>query len=496
MSVMDSMNRNLRSFGGAPRELWLVYLLKLIESYAYFSMSQILTLYLSAEFGMSDLRAGGVYGMFGALVTLYGFLVGFLVDNLGVRKSLFLGYSALVIGRFLLAVAVNLWVLHLCLYLLMPFGSALGIPVLSMGIKQYTNQRNRGFAFGLFYAVMNVGAIVSGEMVDALELGVKGGRDIFGFHFSSKRLILLSGAVASVFGLLITFAFREIKVGERGSGEEGVKTFEVEQASPWKIAKELLCMKMFWQFMAITLICVNLKCLFRYLDALLPKYLVREFGDGVPKGTINAINPAIIIVLVPLVSAFTSRVKPYRMIHFGSYISALSPLPLCFMTSIPAAVLFVTILSVGEAFWSPRFYDLTVSMAPEGREGTFVALGSAPIFLAKLPVGFLSGYLLEAFCPKEGPRDSTKMWWVLFCITAPAPLMLTLFKKCLGNIEAPEQSQDKGSAVVSSEESTEDRSSDDDNEDLEAENSVGRGRTESVGNDAVEMTPIQHDGES
>jgi len=171
-------------------------------------------------------------------------------------------------------------------------------------------------------------------------------------------------------------------------------------------------------------------------------------------------------------------------------------LPLCLVTSIPSAVLFVTILSVGEAFWGSRFYDLTVSMAPEGREGTFVALGSAPIFLAKLPVGFLSGYLLQAFCPKEGPRDSTKMWWVLFGITAPAPLMLTLFKNCLGNIEAPEESQDKGSAVASSKESTEDRSSDNDNEDLEAENSVGRGRSESVWNDVVEMTRIQRDGES
>merc|ERR1719330_433207 len=121
------------------------------------------------------------------------------------------------------------------------------------------------------------------------------------------------------------------------------------------------------------------------------------------------------------------------MIHFGSYISALSVLPLCFVTKIRSAVLFVTALSVGEAFWSPRFYDLTVSMAPEGREGTFVAMGSAPIFLAKLPVGILSGYLLEEFCPKEGPRNSEMMWWIIFLITIPAPLLLTLCKSCLGN---------------------------------------------------------------
>ena len=31
----------------------------------------------------------------------------------------------------------------------------------------------------------------------------------------------------------------------------------------------------------------------------------------------------------------------------------------------------------------------------EGKEGTFMALSSAPLFFATLPVGLLSGYLLE-----------------------------------------------------------------------------------------------------
>merc|ERR1712217_259096 len=65
-------------------------------------------------------------------------------------------------------------------------------------------------------------------------------------------------------------------------------------------------------------------------------------------------------------------------------------------------------------------------------EGTFAAMGSAPIFLAKLPVGILSGYLLQEYCPKTGPRDSTTMWWIIFLITIPAPFLLTLFRLCLG----------------------------------------------------------------
>jgi len=310
---------------------------------------------------------------------------------------------------------------------------------MSMGIKRYTNQTNRGFAFGLFYSTMNIAALLSGIVVDALDIGMKDGLDVFGYHFTSKRLIILSGAATTLLSLVVSLSLREIKVSEDDEEIGGsVKTNVVERASPVTIVKELLAMPMFWKFLAITLICVNLKCIFRYLDALLPKYLVREFGENVPKGMINSINPAMIILIVPIVSAFTSDVKPYKMIEYGSYITAFSVLPLCFMTEISSAVMFVSILSVGEALWSPRFFDLTVSMAPEGREGTFAAMGSAPIFLAKLPVGILSGYLLQEYCPREGERNSMMMWWVIFLITLPAPFLLTLFRSCLGGTGSEE----------------------------------------------------------
>ena len=52
-----------------------------------------------------------------------------------------------------------------------------------------------------------------------------------------------------------------------------------------------------------------------------------------------------------------------------------------------AAALFVVTLSLGESFWSPRWYDYSMSLAPYGREGIFTALASAPLFAAKLPTG-------------------------------------------------------------------------------------------------------------
>jgi len=171
----------------------------------------------------------------------------------------------------------------------------------------------------------------------------------------------------------------------------------------------------------------NSYAVYRHLDATFPKYMMREFGQDVPKGTIYSINPALIIVLVPLVSAVTSRTDPLIMIHRGSYISAASVFILAISTSIPASILFVVVLSVGESMWSPRLYDYTMSVVKEGREGTHMALSSAPLFLAKLPVGFMSGYLLQEYCPKDGERHSKVMWLIIGLATAVSPILLTAF---------------------------------------------------------------------
>jgi len=410
----------------------MAYTLKMLEAYGYFSMSVILVLYLSSEFGLTDIEAGAIYGMYGALTSVAGFMIGFLVDNLGVRLSLILGFSILTVARLLMALTSSLLMVKFVLFFLLPIGSALGIPVLSMGIKRYTTPKSRGFAFGLFYAIMNIAALVSGLMVDILDINLRDGAMINGMHYSSKRLLLLSGAFTTILGLFISFFFREIKVDENGDGKLALaQPYQVKGGSPLTIIRELVKLPFFWKFMGITIICINLKMIFRYLDAVLPTYLVREFGSDVPKGSIYAINPALIIILVPLVSAWTSDWQPFGMIHIGSYVSGISALPLALNTSIPSAILFVVILSLGEAVWSPRFYDLTVSMAPEGREGTFVALGSAPLFMAKFPVGLLSGHLLQTYCPEEGPRDSRTMWTIICVMTMSSPILLTLFQRWL-----------------------------------------------------------------
>jgi len=464
-ALLTEVKSGFLSLEGSPSELWKCYLLKFLDSYSYFSLSLIFTLFLSSDFGYSDVSAGTLYGIWGALITLFGLLTGVFIDTLGVSMSLKLGFATSLLARcaiFLTNSRVFLFI-SVCI---LSFGNCLGIPVLTVGIRRYTTESNRGFAFGLFYVVMNVAALLSGPMVDFCTILYKGGDDeddagVKEWKLTGYRLVVLSGIIANVAACVVSFTVQEINVVEIVKNEEdphtedsrdydpkfssahqsSVKSFQPTKDGAYKILKETIRNKNFWRFLAVCMITLNIRMIFRHLDATLPKYMVREFGENVPKGTIYSINPALIIIFVPLITAATNRVDPLVMIHYGSYVSAASVFFLAASTSITSCVLFVTMLSIGEAMWSPRLNDYTMQMCEEGKEGTYMALSSAPLFLVKLPVGFMSGYLLEKYCPENGPRESRLMWLIIGLTTASSPFLLTFFWSYLSKKDEPGDGQ-------------------------------------------------------
>ena len=55
--------------------------------------------------------------------------------------------------------------------------------------------------------------------------------------------------------------------------------------------QDIMASRETWKFMVMCLITVNLKQIFRHVDATLPKYLIRAYGCNAPVGLIYGINP-------------------------------------------------------------------------------------------------------------------------------------------------------------------------------------------------------------
>jgi len=170
--------------------------------------------------------------------------------------------------------------------------------------------------------------------------------------------------------------------------------------------------------------------IFQYNHSLYPLYMER-IGLDAWTGKLYAINPALIILLVPVVTALTHSMKAYQVITIGSFVSAGSVLILGFGEAIVWVVTFQVILSLGEALWSPRLYDYTASIAPPGREASYMALSKVPMFFAKVLAGPASGFLLASLCPAEGPRNTELMWIIVGLTTLVSPIALVLGRRWL-----------------------------------------------------------------
>ncbi len=420
--------QRLYSLKHAPIELWLAYFLKFLESYAYFSMSVNFVLFLSDEYGFSDLEAGTMYGIWGLLITLYGFVTGIFIDKLGVKKSLVVGGLLSIIGRAIFSIFRAKWIMFTSVCFFMPCGFSLAIPVLSIGIKRYTNENNRTLCFAIFYSCMNIAAVFSGPITDYFVQTFGTGIIVLGFHLSALRLVFLTGTLSTIlYTTIAAFAFREIDVDS--SGKESI--ISIEKKNTLETIKRITKDRVFYSLMGFSVILVGVNMIFRYLDAAFPTYAKRELGSDVPYGTLYSINPAIIVFLVPVLSGFLAKYDPYKCIIVGTCISASSVFFMCLGSYYISALLFIVFLSLGEATYSPRVYEYTLLVSPKGEEGIYAMMATAPMFLTKLFVGMLSGGLLQVYCPEEGPRRCWMVWFITGCIAITSPICLIIFSKCI-----------------------------------------------------------------
>ena len=111
---------------------------------------------------MSDVAAGAAYGLWGSLSTVYGFALGPAIDALGVRRALFASFAAGTGAKLALALCRSRRVALFVLYGPLSAAAALGVPVLTIGVRRATHEANRGAAYGLFYSLMNVAALIAG----------------------------------------------------------------------------------------------------------------------------------------------------------------------------------------------------------------------------------------------------------------------------------------------------------------------------------------------
>jgi MFS family permease len=174
------------------------------------------------------------------------------------------------------------------------------------------------------------------------------------------------------------------------------------------------------------------RTLFAHQWLTMPEYVLRSYPHEIAdkmEWLVDSVNPLVIFLGVPTITALTKRFHVLWMMIIGSLVSAAATFLLVPGPSTPMLITYFVVFSIGEALWSSRFLEYAAELAPEGRVAQYMGVANLPWFVAKLTTGLYSGFILERFVPKEGPKSTGTMWLIYGAIAMVSPIALMAARK-------------------------------------------------------------------
>ncbi|CAD7801029.1 Dipeptide and tripeptide permease B [Chryseobacterium aquaeductus] len=200
--------------GKYPKQIWSLFFSEMWERFCFYGMRGMLVFFMISQLNFHEKEANLQYGATQAFVYAFTFVGGLFADKiLGFRKSLFWGGLLMIVGSLILATNP-----HDFFFLGIAFtvvGTGFFKPNISSMVGQLykPNDSRADAGFSLFYAGINLGALLGGYLCIAIGKG-----EIFSSIISeSMRWNVAFGLAAFVMVIsLINFVFTQRSLGTIG----------------------------------------------------------------------------------------------------------------------------------------------------------------------------------------------------------------------------------------------------------------------------------------
>ena len=158
--------------GKYPKQLWYLFFSEMWERFSFYGMRGMLAVFMVSQLNMNETTANLQYGATQAWVYAFTFIGGLFADKiLGLRKSLFWGGLLMIVGSVILAVdPKNYFFIGISFTIV---GTGFFKPNISSMVGQLykDNDARRDAGFSLFYAGVNLGALIGGYICIAVANG-------------------------------------------------------------------------------------------------------------------------------------------------------------------------------------------------------------------------------------------------------------------------------------------------------------------------------------
>lgn len=422
-----------------PKVFWVANSVEILERFAYYGIYMGFGIYMD-YLGYTKAQLGIVQSIFLLISYVIPVISGTFADRYGFKKVLIVSYLAYLPSILLLIITKSFSGIALTM---LSIALAAGIfkPLIAGTVRVVTDKTNKTLGFGIFYAMVNVGAsfgpIIAGKL-----------------RVISWNYAFLAAAIAIGFMLLITIFFYKEPERKIEGVTLGKKFKDIAIAlSDIKFALFLVLLGLFfwlpfWAFFNLVAMYIdrNLDTARLYLNVksvfgtAFANFFSRVDDEGVRKilGETIGHTGYIVMIFQVLVSRIFERFKALPSFLFGLFVAVLGFSLLGYAKiSVPAWVfLGILLFAIGEMISSPRIQEYITWIAPKEKAGLYmgsnflaIGLGGA---LSGVTYTSLYGYFLNMNHPEY-------IWFILGAHILLGILVIFIFTKSAGEFKELEE---------------------------------------------------------
>jgi MFS family permease len=389
--------------------------------------------------GFKTQQLGIIQGLFLAISYSVPIISGTFADRFGFKKKLIISYIAYLPAILLLILSHSFTGIALTM-LCIGFAAGIFKPLISGTVRVVTDGTNRTLGFGIFYAMVNIGATFG-----PLILG----------HFratSWKTAYIIAASAIGVMFLITVLFYREPP--RAIEGETLKKKFRDmgTALSDTKFTMFLLILGIFfwlpfWTFYNLISKYVEFSldgvALYQNVKSVLGHH-VADFLSRDVNGTRRVLGETIsntayaIILLQVLVTLVFERFKPVGSFLFGLFVMASGFGFICLAGMGNPSWVFLGILlfAIGEMISSPRIQEYIMWLAPKEKAGLYNGSNFLAIGLGGLISGLI--YTSRFYSYFESRGHTEYMWLVLAGQFLLGIIVISLFTVYAGHFKEQE----------------------------------------------------------
>jgi len=416
-----------------PKVFWVANSIEVLERFAYYGIYMGFGIYLQ-QLGYSKGDLGIIQSIFLALSYLIPIFSGTFADKYGFKKVLIISYLAYLPSILLLIVTKSFSGIALTM---LTIGFAAGIfkPLISATVRATTDSTNKTLGFGIFYAMVNLGASFGPLVMGKLRA-------------MSWDYVFYTAAATIFLMFIITILFykepeREI---EGASLKQKFKDIGIA-LSDYKFTIFIILLGVFfwlpfWAFFNILAVYINdymnTAELYNTVKSVLGTgitNIISSKENGVWKINAEAISHTgyIIIIFQLAISRIFEKRAAIPSFLFGLLIAAAGFIMLGISVTISNNWVFLGIFlfAVGEMISSPRIQEYIMWIAPKEKAGLYMGTN----FLATFIGAILSGIYTAIMGSYQSAGHPEYIMYTLAAHTILAILAIYIFTKTLGDFK-------------------------------------------------------------